>query len=274
VSTVERHYTQGRLIRAITDGLAALGKTPDAVAVDDLSPVDEFHIGGRAATDDLMRQLHLTRDLRVLDVGSGLGGPARFVASRYGCRVTGIDLTEEYVETARTLSRWTKLDALLSFHHGSALKMPFADAEFDRVYMLHVGMNIPDKAALFAEIARVLRSGGTLAVYDVMRVGDGALAFPVPWAATPDISALTTPDAYKVALRASRLEIVSERNRRDFAIEFFHALRARMAEAGGPPPLGLHLVMGGDARLKISNMIAGIEQRVIAPVELIARRPT
>ena len=272
MSTVERHYTHGRLIRAITDGLAALGKTPETVAVDDLSPADEFHVGGRTATDDLMKQLHLADDLRVLDVGSGLGGAARFVASRYGCRVTGIDLTEEYVETARALSRWTKLDALLSFHHGSALEMPFADGEFDRAYMLHVGMNIPDKAALFSEVARVLRPGATLAVYDVMRVGDGALAFPVPWAATPDISALATPDAYKAALRASRLEIVSERARRDFAIEFFHTLRARMAGAGGPPPLGLHLVMGADSRLKIGNMMANIELDVIAPVELIARR--
>ena len=122
--------------------------------------MDEFHIGGRTATDDLMKQLHLADDHRVLDVGSGLGCGARFVAIRYGCRVTGIDLTEEYVETARALSRWTKLDALLSFHHGSALDMPFADGEFDRAYMLHVGMNIPDKAALFAEVARVLRPGG------------------------------------------------------------------------------------------------------------------
>ena len=151
--------------------------------------------------------------------------------------------------------------------------MPFADAAFDRAYMLHVGMNIPDKAALFAEVARVLRPGGTFAVYDVMRVGEGALAFPVPWGPTPDISALAAPDVYKAALRASKLEIVGERNRRDFAIEFFKTLRARMAGAGGPPPLGLHLVMGADSRLKIDNMIAGIELGVIAPVELIARRP-
>ncbi len=273
MSIVERHYTHGRLIQAITDGLAALGKTTDGVTVDDLAPVDEFHIGGRAATDELMRQLDLARDLRVLDVGSGLGGAARFVASRYGCRVTGIDLTEEYVETARALSRWTRLDGLLRFHHGSALEMPFADREFDRAYMLHVGMNIPDKAALFAEVARVLRPGGTFAVYDVMQVGGGALAFPVPWAATPDISALAAPDVYKAALRASKLDLVGERNRRDFAIEFFKTLQARMGGTGGPPPLGLHLVMGADSRLKIGNMMANVERGVIAPVELITRRP-
>lgn len=272
MDTVERHYTQGGLVRAIIAGLAALGKTPRSVAIDDLGPVDEFHIGGRSATEELMRQLELGRDLQVLDVGSGLGGPARFVASRYGCRVTGIDLTAEFVETARALSEWTGLDAQLRFHHGSALDTPFADAAFDRAYMVHVGMNIPDKRALFTEVARVLKPGGIFAVYDVMRTGDPPRTFPVPWTATPEGSALTTPDAYKAALRASTFELLAERDRRAFAIEFFKALRARMAEAGGPPPLGLHLVMGKDSATKISNMVAGLEQGAIAPVELIVRR--
>jgi SAM-dependent methyltransferase len=260
------------LIQAIADALPAIGKTPDTVAVDDLGPVDEFHIGGRTATDDVMKQLHLAKHLRVLDVGSGLGGPARFAASRYGCRVTGIDLTAEYVETARALTRWTKLDGLLRFQHGSALEMPFADAEFDRAYMLHVGMNIVDKRALFAEVARVVKPGGIFAVYDVMRTGDGGLDFPVPWAAAPDIDALAAPDDYKAALRASPFEIVAERNRRDFAVEFFKTLRARSTAAGGPPPLGLHLVMGADGRAKIANMMANIERGIIAPIELIVRR--
>ena len=271
MTTVERHYTHGRLIRAITDGLASLGRTPQTVTVDDLGPVDEFHIGGRAATDELMNQLDLVKTLHVLDVGSGLGGAARFVGSRYGSRVTGIDLTAEYVDTARTLSEWTGLGGLLRFHHGSALETPFADAEFDRAYMLHVGMNIADKRALFGEVARVLKAGGTFGIYDVMSTGEGALAFPVPWAATPEISAVASPETYKAALRASKFQIVAERNRRDFAIEFFRTMRARMTQTGGPPPLGLHLVMGPDAATKIGNMMANIERGVIAPVELIAR---
>jgi ubiquinone/menaquinone biosynthesis C-methylase UbiE len=272
MSTVERHYTHGRLIRAITDGLAALGRTPQSVTVDDLAPVDEFHIGGRRATEELMKHLDLAKDLHVLDVGSGLGGAARFVASRYGCRVTGIDLTTEYVETARTLGGWTGLAGRLRFCHGSALAMPFADAEFDRAYMLHVGMNVPDKVALFAEVARVLEAGGTFGIYDVMRTGEAALTYPVPWAATPEISAVAAPEAYRAALRASGFEILAERNRREFAIEFFRTLRARLAQAGGPPPVGLHLVMGSDAATKIGNMMANIEAGSIAPVELVARR--
>jgi SAM-dependent methyltransferase len=220
-----------------------------------------------------MRQLHLEKDLRVLDVGSGLGGAARFVAGRYGWRVTGVDLTAEFVEAARTLSEWTGLGDRVSFHHGSALDMPFGAAEFDGAYMLHVGMNIPDKPALFREVARVLKGGSTFAVYDVMKTGDAPLAFPVPWASTPEISALAGPEAYESALRAAGLEIVAQRNRRAFALEFFRTLRARTAQTGGPPPLGLHLVMGPDAPTKIGNMIANIEAGAIAPVEILARRP-
>lgn len=276
MSTVEHHYGQsapGRLVEAITAGLAALGRSPRSVTLDDLGPVDEFHIGGRQATGELLRQLDLAPSLEVLDVGSGLGGAARLVASRHGCRVTGIDLTAEYVETARTLSDWVGLSDRVRFHRGSALATPFADAAFDRAYMLHVGMNIPDKLALFREIARVIKPAGRFGIYDVMTTGSAPLRFPVPWAATPDMNAIATPDAYRTALRASGLELLAERDRRDVAVEFFQAMLARMAQAGGPPPLGLHLLMGPEARTKIANMMANVEAGSIAPVEIIARKP-
>jgi SAM-dependent methyltransferase len=274
VRNIEAHYTHGHLTRAISAALAALGRTPHGITIDDLGPVDEFHIGGRQATEDLITQLHLSRELHVLDVGSGLGGAARVVASRYGCRVTGIDLTAEYVETARTLSEWTGLGERLAFHHGSALALPFDDASFDAVYMLHVGMNIPDKPGLAAQVARVLRPGRLFGIYDVMRTGPAELTYPVPWASTPELSALAPPEMYKAALRASGFEVVAERNRREFALEFFQQLWARMARAGGPPPLGLHLVMGPDAATKVGNMLANVEAGTIAPVEIIARRAT
>ena len=160
----------------------------------------------------------------------------------------------------------------MHFHRGSALATPFAGATFDRGYMLHVWINIADKHALFAEVTRVIKPGGRFGVYDVMRTGPVELIFPVPWATTPDINALAAPEVYRAALRASGFELVAERNRRDFAIEFFRVPRERMARAGGPPPLGLHLVMGRDARAKVENMIANVEAGTIAPVEIIARR--
>lgn len=271
-SSVAGHYTHGQLLAAIEAGVAKLGKTTSSIAIDDLAPVDEFHIGGRQASQDFLDQLGLAPEHRVLDVGCGLGGPARFTGDRYGCRVSGIDLTAEYVETGRALCAWVGLDDKIELTHGSALDMPFTDGAFDFAYMMHVGMNIADKPALFAEVHRVLRPGGKFGIYDVMAQNDEAIDFPVPWATTPDTSALATPEAYGDALRSAGFAIEAERNRRDFALAFFEQLKARTAAAGGPPPLGLHVLMGETAPAKIGNMIANIEAGRIAPVELIAAK--
>lgn len=269
---IEGHYTRGRLIDMITDGIAVLGKTPETVTVDDLAPVDEFHTGGRRATEDLIAQLNLTPGTHAYEIGAGLGGTARFVCGRYGCRVTGIDLTAEFVDCAKTLTGWVGMEDRLDFHAGSALETRFDDASFDAAFMLHVGMNIADKAALFAETARVLKPGAGFGVYDVMSTGAGPMTYPVPWATVAANSALAGPDDYKAALEAAGFGIVAERNRRDFALDFFSRLRARAADAPAPPPLGIHIVMGADTQAKIANMIAGIEAGAIAPVEIIAER--
>ncbi len=275
--TVERevsdHYAHGALIEAIEAAMAAAGMARDAVTAADLAPIDEFHIGGRPATVELARQLALVPSDRVLDVGSGLGGAARFFADEYGCTVTGIDLTEEYVETARTLSGWAGLGDRTVFEHASALAMPFVDASFDAATMLHVGMNIEAKAELFAEIARVLSPGGRLGVYDVMRTGDGEIAYPLPWATTGKTSFLAPPDRYRAALESAGLDLVVERNRRDWALDLFRRLRAKAASAGGPPPLSIHIVMGETAAQKVKNMLDNVAAGIIAPVEMIARKP-
>lgn len=269
---VTNHYTHGDLAATIRAGIESLGKTVDAVTVDDLAPVDEFHIGGRQASDDFLGQLSLSPEKHALDVGCGLGGAARFVASRYGSRVTGIDLTPEYVETAKVLCRWVGLDDKVSLHQGSVLALPFADRAFDSAYMLHVGMNIDDKEKLCSEVGRVLRSNALFGIYEVMRIGDGELAYPVPWATTAASSAVATPAQYRAALQAAGFSIVAERNRRDFALAFFDQLRAKTAAAGGPPPLGLHILMGRNTPDKVQNMIENISNGCIAPVEVIARK--
>ena len=269
---VSSHYTHGNLMGSIRTGLAASGKSIETATLDDLAPVDEFHIGGRQATEDFLSQLGFTPEKHVLEVGSGLGGSARFVASRYGSRVTGIDITPEYVETAIELCRSFGLERLISLHHGSALATPFPDTSFDGAYMMHVGMNIEDKERLAAEVARVLRPGGVFGIYDIMRIAPGDLAFPVPWATAPDLSALAEPRRYREALEAAGFRVAAERNRRDFALRFFEDLRARNAAAGGPPPLGLHLLMGRNTPDKVANMIANVSKGFIAPVEMIAHK--
>jgi SAM-dependent methyltransferase len=150
--------------------------------------------------------------------------------------------------------------------------MPFADDTFDCAYMLHVGMNIDDKEKLCSEVSRVLKSDSLFGIYDVMRTGDGELTYPVPWATTASSSAVAKPAEYRDALQEAGFTVIAERNRRDFALAFFDQLRARTAAAGGPPPLGLHILMGRNTPDKVQNMIGNISSGKIAPVELIARK--
>jgi ubiquinone/menaquinone biosynthesis C-methylase UbiE len=268
--SVAAHYTHGGLLEAIRGGVEEIGKTPETVLLEDLGPVDEFHIGGRVATEGFLDRIDLKADDHVLDVGCGLGGASRLAAKKYSCQVTGIDLTIEYVETGNVLCSWLGLEESVSLAHGDATATGHPDHIFDKAYMLHVGMNIADKFALALELHRVLKPGGTLGIYDVMRVGDGQMTYPVPWASNEEGSAVSTPAEYKGALQAAGFRILSERNRREFALDFFAGLESNASSADGPPPLGLHILMGETAPTKIRNMIENVSENRVAPFELIA----
>ncbi|MPZ34006.1 MAG: methyltransferase domain-containing protein [Rhodospirillales bacterium] len=268
---VALHYAQGDLERTILEALVASGKDPDRLTPEDLTPVDEFHTGGREATAAFAEQAGFAMGQHLLDIGCGIGGPSRFFARERGCRVTGIDLTEDYVRTAEALSRRVGLDAQVAYRQASAVALPFADAAFDGAYMIHVGMNVADKAALFAGVRRVVKQGGTFALFDIMKTGDGELSYPVPWATVSETSFVASPAEYRRGLEAAGFAIVGERNRRDFAARFFAEATARAAAAGGPPPLGTHLLMRENAAQKIANVVANLEKGLIAPIELICR---
>jgi len=270
--SLARHYTHGSLEPAILEALAAAGKDLDRLAPSDLAPVDEFHIGGRQATADLAAQVGFGSGLHLLDIGCGLGGASRYFVHERGCQVTGIDLTEEYIRVAEALARRVGLENRASYRHGSALDLPFAPQTFEGAYMLHVGMNIDDKKKGFAEVRRVLKPGGSFAIYDVMREsGEGELSFPVPWATSPEASFVESAATYRRLLEGAGFAVEKERTRREFAIEFFRQMRARAAETGGPPPLGLHILMGTSAPQKVANMIDNLERRLIAPTEIVSR---
>ena len=269
---VSDHYTHGCLLDAVRTALHQIGKTVENVTVEDLAGIDEFHIGGRPASIDFFRHLGLTSSDHALDVGCGLGGPARTATVTAGCQVTGIDLTAEFVDTGGALCDWLGLADRVRLRCANALDMPFENAAFTAAYMMHVGMNIADKTALFKEVHRVLLPGAKFGVYDVMRTGSGDLSFPKPWATMATTSFVATPDDYERALAAAGLRVVTREDRRDFALAFFAEVRKRTQQAGGPPPLGLHVVMGSGAADKIENMVADIQNGLIAPVKIIAVR--
>jgi len=272
-SEVAAHYTSGTLLNRILEVLAGAGIDVDRLKPDDLAPVEEFHIGGRTATAELAAQLGLEPGMRVLDVGSGIGGAARYLARAEGCHVLGIDLTPEFVAVANELARRVGLADTVACRQGSALALDVPPGGFDAATMLHVGMNIEDKASVFAGVRKALKPGGLFGVYDIMRVGEGGLVYPVPWSSRPETSFLAAPAAYRRALEAAGFATVQERNQRDFALGYFREMKAKAeaAKAAGKPFLGNHLIMGADFPKKLAHVREAIEQGVIAPFEMIAR---
>ncbi|MEP4197729.1 MAG: methyltransferase domain-containing protein [Aliishimia sp.] len=269
--TVARHYSHGSLSQIVQDGLEKMAADTGKRPIDLLAAVDEFHMGGRPATGTLAEALELGSDLNVLDIGCGLGGTARYVATTYGCKVLGIDLTPEYVSVGQDLNASLGLSDRIDLSVASALEMPFPDAQFDRACMLHVGMNIADKRQLMNEAARVIRPEGYFGVYDVMRTGDAPIEYPVAWAEDDSTSFVATIEEYKSALAAAGFAVIDVINKRDVAIGFFEMIMARLAK-GGPPPLGLHIVMGQTAKTKVKNMFENVQKGIVSPVQIIARR--
>ncbi len=235
-----------------------------------MSTGDEFHLGGLPVTAALAKDLGLAPGMHVLDVGCGIGGPARYFAEAHKCRVTGIDLTEEFVQVAAELTRRCGLADLVAFRQGSALDLPFGDGTFDAATLIHVGMNIADKARLFEEVRRVLKPGALFCVYEVMRAGEGDLPYPMPWAQTAETSFVETPETYRRLLNAAGFKIEREENRRAFVLDLAREMRAKI-EKDGLPALNPHVLIGPAARERLGNVMATLERGTIAPVEMIVR---
>jgi len=267
---VAAHYAGTDRTEAILDALRAAGLDPDRLSVDDLAPLSEFHIRGREATVELGAALDLRAGQHVLDVGSGLGGASRHFAQAYGAHVTGIDLTPEYCRLATRFARSTGLCDRLEYRAASALALPFEDQTFDAAYTQHVAMNIADKPALYAEIARVLKPAAAFGIYDVLQGPGGEPIYPTPWANDGSTSFLATPDEMRHLLEAAGLRIESWRDTTAAGRAFFETTLARNAERG-PPPLGLHLLLP-DHRPRIENMLRSLAENRLAVLEIVARK--
>lgn len=263
---VERHYTIGHLQNAVMAALIEAGHDPDRLDVEALAPAEEFHTLGRPATIALADAAKITPTDKVLDVGSGLGGPARLLARRYGCHVSGIDLTAELCEVAKDLTRRVGLSDKVDIRQGNALDLPFESGSFDVAWTQHVSMNIADKAKLYAEMRRVTKVGGRLAFFDILAGSKQPIHFPVPWADDQTTSFLATVDETRANLKEAGFAVRIWEDVTQEAATFYEQL------SKAPPvrtPLGLHLLIP-NMPVKGANLKRNVDEGRIVVARCVA----
>ena len=262
---ISSHYGWTGLMDTIEREMRGKGIDPHQVTVAQLAPVDNYHWHRLAGTLALGRAAEITVADRVLDVGGGIGGPARQLAHRFGCHVTVVDLTAEYCAVGEQLTTWTGLTDRVTFVHANALEMPFPDGSFDVVWTQHASMNIPDKAGLYREVARVARPGGRFAFFDVLAGPNQPIHFPVPWATDPSFNFLTSPEKTRA--------LITEAGFREIAWMTDEALAAELerpdpldGEEPAQPGLNPGLLNGPDGPRMGANVARNSEEGRILPV--------
>jgi len=265
MNDLRTQYATGLSRQRIEQALIAAGKDPGRLQPADLGTLEDFHTMGRIATSQLAELASITGDDHVLDAGSGIGGTARFLAGQYGCRVTAIDLTEEYCATARWLNQLTGLDGLITVRPGDVTDLPFADATFQVVISQHVQMNVADKTRLYAEARRVLTPGGRLAIWDITAGTPGELGYPLPWADRPELSHLVSPGQLRAAIESAEFTIEHWNDLTGPAAELMTALLPRPAG-----PLGLHAFVENFA-VKAANLTQALSAGRLRVIQGVAR---
>ncbi len=265
-ATIQHQYSTGLSRNNIERALLAAGKGLDRIAPTDLGLLEDFHTMGRIATAQLVDLAQITSDSAVLDAGSGIGGTARYVADHCGCRVTAVDLTDEYCETGRWLNRLVGLEDRIAVQQADVTELPFPNGTFDVVTSLHVQMNVADKARLYSEARRVLKAGGRLALWDIT-TGDGrALDYPLPWADQPARSHLVTPDELRAAVESAGFAVIAWHDLTDQAAAVMRAVLAQPAS-----PLGLHAFVT-DFERKAENLTQALADGRLRAIQAISER--
>ncbi len=271
-SAISEHYTSGALLARLEDALREDGVDPEKPTLAALAPYDHFHGRGLEATEEMADLLAVSAADHLLDLGSGLGGPARYLAERFGCRVTGIDLTAEFCAVGRHLTRLLGLDARVVLEEGDALAMPFGPACFDGAYSMNVSMNIADKGALYRAVHRVLKPGGWLLLSEVARGSGGTLDYPTPWAASGATSFLATPAETREGLESCGFTVERVRETAAAALAYGARSRALVERGGKPLHRAVTLIHGDLAPAAMAHMVEALREGRIIPVEFLCRK--
>ena len=266
-SNIDSHYARLDLGGTILEALRRAGKNLDALTIDDLAPVDQFHVRGKQSTLELAQRAGISTRLSILDVGGGLGGPARTLTTLFDCDVTVVDLTEEYCRVGEMLTARLGLAHRVRHEHADALALPFPDESFDVVWTQHSTMNIEDKPSLYAEFRRVLRPQGRYASQEIMQGINSPVHFPVPWARDPAISFLQPPEAIRVLIESAGFS-ASHWNDETASARSWYDKRIQIS-AAGLPPLGIHLLLGEDIVAMSHNQIRNLNENRIAVVQSV-----
>ena len=264
---VREHYSSTDLTDRIKSALATFTREGQRLTVDQLAPLDQFHTRGILATAELATAAGLDASTHVLDLGCGVGGPARYLAATFGCRVTGVDLSPGFIDAAKYLTGRCGLSDRVTFQAGDAVHLPFEDAAFDTVFLQHVAMNIEDRAALYAEVHRVLTPGGRFVTYDVV-LGDGDVVYPVPWARDGSTSFLLSEGDTRTAVEQAGFKVALWRDDTQTAVDWFKAALA------GSPPRGLNLgvVMGADFPALTGNLARNLRENRLGVLSAVLTR--
>jgi len=265
---IHRYYSPNDLYNNIIEGLNDIGKDLAKVTLDDLQPVDEFHIRGNVATKELIKLSNFTPDMHILDVGCGIGGSTRRLSHETGCRVTGIDLSDEYIDTAERLTHLLNMQESVKFHAASALELPFDDNSFDGTWSIQMGMNVEDKIGWLMEVFRVLKPGACAVFYEVCGNKNSPVYFPVPWAQDSSMSFLEPPDSFRDVLISAGFDIDVWNDKTDLAQKAFAHMKEPMGEPE-LPELGVHLLVGDDILTKAYNLHRNLDEERVSLVEAV-----
>ncbi|MDH5612115.1 MAG: class I SAM-dependent methyltransferase [Gammaproteobacteria bacterium] len=269
---IHSYYSPNDLYNKIIDGLNNIGKELSKVTLDDLHPVDEFHIRGSVATQELIKLAEFTPDMHILDVGCGVGGSTRRLSHETGCLVTGIDLSDEYIDAAERLTQLLNMQERVKFHACSATALPYDDNTFDGVWSIQMNMNVEDKLLWLQEVYRVLKPGCRAILYEVCGHKNTPVHFPVPWAQDGSMSFLVPPEAFRDVIKAAGFDITVWNDKTDLAQKAF----ANMSEPKGEPQLpelGVHMLVGHDILTKAYNLRRNLDEERVSLIETVAVKP-